>query len=139
MTASSPAKAPPRRERPLSPHLQIYRPQLTSILSITHRGTGIALAVGTLLLVCWLIAAATGPQAFASLQSFMGSWLGLLLLFGWSASLFYHLANGIRHLFWDAGLGFDLKTAYASGWLVLAATAALTLIAWVIALTRGGA
>jgi succinate dehydrogenase / fumarate reductase cytochrome b subunit len=139
MTASSPAKASPRRERPLSPHLQIYRPQLTSVLSITHRATGIALAAGTLLLVCWLIAAASGPQAFASLQSFMGSWLGLLLLFGWSASLFYHLANGIRHLFWDAGYGFDLKTAYASGWAVLAATAALTMITWVIALTRGGA
>jgi succinate dehydrogenase / fumarate reductase, cytochrome b subunit len=139
MTASSPAKASPRRERPLSPHLQIYRPQLTSVLSITHRATGIALAVGTLLLVCWLIAAATGPQAFASLQGFMGSWLGLLLLFGWSVSLFYHLANGIRHLFWDAGYGFDLPTAYASGWAVLAATAALTIIAWVIALARGGA
>lgn len=139
MSASNPAKAPPLRERPLSPHLQVYRPQLTSVLSITHRATGVALAAGTLLLVCWLIAAASGPQAFASLQSFMGSWLGLLLLFGWSVSLFYHLANGIRHLFWDAGLGFDLKTAYASGWAVLAATVALTLIAWVIALTRGAA
>lgn len=139
MTASSPAKASPRRERPLSPHLQIYRPQLTSVLSITHRATGVALALGTLFLVYWLVAAASGPQAFASLQGFMGSWLGLLLLFGWSVSLFYHLANGIRHLFWDAGFGFDLKTAYASGWTVLAATAALTLIAWVIALARGGA
>lgn len=139
MSASSPAKAPSRRERPLSPHLQVYRPQLTSVLSITHRATGIALAAGTLLLVCWLIAAATGPQPFAGLQSFMGSWIGLILLFGWSVSLFYHLANGIRHLFWDAGYGFELKTAYASGWAVLAATAGLTLIAWAIALSRGGA
>jgi succinate dehydrogenase / fumarate reductase, cytochrome b subunit len=139
MSASSPAKAPVRRERPLSPHLQIYSQGLTGTMSISHRITGIGLAVGTLLLVCWLIAAASGPQAFASLQNFMGSWIGLLLLFGWSASLFYHLANGIRHLFWDVGLGFDLKTAYASGWAVLAATAVLTLIAWGVALgMRGG-
>jgi succinate dehydrogenase / fumarate reductase cytochrome b subunit len=137
MSASSPAKAPSRRERPLSPHLQVYRPQLTSVLSITHRAAGIALAAGTLLLVCWLIAAATGPQAFAALQSFMGSWIGLLLLFGWSVSLFYHLANGIRHLFWDAGYGFELKTAYASGWAVLAATVALTVVAWAIAVLKG--
>jgi succinate dehydrogenase / fumarate reductase, cytochrome b subunit len=140
MSASTPAKAPPRRERPLSPHLQIYRQGLTGTMSISHRITGVALAGGTLLLVCWLIAAASGPQAFASLQNFMGSWIGLLLLFGWSASLFYHLANGIRHLFWDAGFGFELKTAYASGWAVLAATVVLTLIAWGIALgMRGGA
>ncbi len=97
MTASSPAKASPRRERPLSPHLQIYRPQLTSVLSITHRGTGVALAAGTLLLVCWLIAAASGPQAYASLQSFMGSWFGLLLLFGWwrRCSIISATASGI--------------------------------------------
>jgi succinate dehydrogenase / fumarate reductase, cytochrome b subunit len=140
MSASSTAKASSPPPRPLSPHLQIYRPQLTSVLSITHRATGIALAAGTLLLVWWLVAAASGPQAFATVQGFMGSWFGLLLLLGWSASLFYHLANGIRHLFWDAGIGFELKTAYASGWAVVIATAALTAIAWGIALgMRGGA
>ena len=116
--------------RPLSPHLQVYRPQLTSVLSITHRATGVALAVGTLLLVWWLVAAATGPEAFATAQSFIGSWLGLLLLLGWTASLFFHLCNGIRHLFWDAGKGFELKTTYASGWVVLAATVVLTVLAW---------
>src|SRR5689334_3133255 len=116
--------------RPLSPHLQVYRPQLTSVLSITHRATGVAMAVGTLLLVWWLVAAATGPEAFATAQSFIGSWLGLLLLLGWTASLFFHLCNGIRHLFWDAGKGFELKTTYASGWVVLAATVVLTVLAW---------
>jgi succinate dehydrogenase / fumarate reductase, cytochrome b subunit len=120
--------------RPLSPHLQIYKFQLTSVMSITHRATGIALAVGTLLLVWWIVAAAAGPDAFASAQSFIGSWLGLLLLFGWSVSLFYHLGNGIRHLFWDAGYGFDIENAYRSGWLTLAATAALTVLAWIIGL-----
>lgn len=116
--------------RPLSPHLQVYRPQLTSVLSITHRATGVALAVGTLVLVWWLVAAASGPEQFETAQGFLGSWFGKLLLLGWTVALFYHLANGIRHLFWDAGLGFELKTAYASGWAVLAATVLLTALAW---------
>jgi succinate dehydrogenase / fumarate reductase cytochrome b subunit len=123
-----PAKAP------LSPHLQIYRPQLTSVLSIFHRLTGVALAFGTLLLVWWLVAAAAGPGAFAGVQGFLGSVVGLFLLLAWSASLFYHLANGIRHLFWDAGIGFDLKTVYASGWAVVAVSIALTAGAWVLGL-----
>jgi len=117
--------------RPLSPHLQVYRPQLTSVLSILHRATGIGLAAGTLLLVWWLIAAATGPTAFDSVQSFIGSLLGRLLLLAWSFALFYHLCNGIRHLVWDTGRGFELKTAYASGWLVVIAAAVLTVICWV--------
>ena len=120
--------------RPLSPHLQIYRPQLTSTLSSLHRLTGIALAVGTLLLVYWLAAAAAGPDAFHGAQSFMGSWLGVLLLFGWSVALFYHLCNGIRHLFWDAGYGFELPQAYTSGWAVVIGTGTLTVLAWVIGL-----
>jgi succinate dehydrogenase / fumarate reductase cytochrome b subunit len=125
--------APPAqavRPRPLSPHLQVYRPQLTSVLSITHRATGVALAAGTLLLVWWLVATATGPEQFVTVQAVMGSWLGKLVLLGWTVSLFFHLANGIRHLFWDAGLGFELKTAYASGWVVVAATIVLTVLAW---------
>ena len=118
------------QNRPLSPHLQVYRPQLTSMLSITHRATGVALAVGTLLLVWWLVAAASGPEAYATVQGFIGSIIGRLLLFGWTWALFYHLGNGIRHLFWDAGYGFELKTAYGSGWLVLLASFVLTLGAW---------
>lgn len=118
------------QDRPLSPHLQVYRPQITSVMSILHRLTGIALAVGTLLLVWWLVAAAAGPDSFATAQGFIGSILGRILLFGWSWALFYHLCNGIRHLAWDAGWGFELKTVYRSGWLAIAASAALTLIAW---------
>jgi len=117
--------------RPLSPHLQVYRPQLTSVLSILHRLTGIALAIGTLLLVWWLIAAAAGPDAFDTVQSFIGSILGRILLLGWTFALFYHLANGIRHLGWDAGWGFELRTAYATGWLVVAAAVVLTLVSWI--------
>ncbi len=124
-------------DRPLSPHLQIYRPQLTSVLSILHRLTGVWLWVGTLLLTYWLVAAAQGPEAFAGAQGFIGSWLGILLLASWSLALFYHLCNGIRHLFWDAGFGFDLDTAYRSGWLVLVASLALTAIAWALGLTMG--
>jgi len=118
-------------ERPLSPHLSIYKPQLTSVLSITHRGTGLALSVGSFLLVWWLLAAASSDAAYATAQNFWGSWLGLLFLLGWSYALFFHLANGIRHLCWDAGWGFELKTAYASGWTVVAASLVLTLIAWI--------
>jgi succinate dehydrogenase cytochrome b subunit len=124
--------------RPLSPHLQIYKPQMTSMLSITHRLTGVALAFGTLLLAWWLIAAAAGPEAFATVQGFIGSWFGQLVLFGWTLALFYHLCNGIRHLFWDIGRGFELETARASGWAAIGATLVLTLVAWVWGYARLG-
>ncbi|MHB8744415.1 MAG: succinate dehydrogenase, cytochrome b556 subunit [Sulfuricaulis sp.] len=124
--------------RPFSPDLQIYRPQLTSVLSITHRLTGIALSIGSPLLVCWLIAAAAGPSAYATLHGFLASWLGLLLLLGWTFSLFFHLCNGIRHLFWDAGYGFELQTIYASGWAVVAISIGLTLTAWIISVGMKG-
>ena len=120
--------------RPLSPHLQVYRPQLTSILSIVHRMTGVALAGGTLFLTWWLIAAAMGPIEYAFTQSIYGSWFGYLVLLGFSVALFYHLCNGVRHLFWDVGLGYEIETVYRSGWIVLAATVALTVAAWVIGL-----
>ncbi|MBO0738974.1 MAG: succinate dehydrogenase, cytochrome b556 subunit [Alphaproteobacteria bacterium] len=119
-------------ERPLSPHLQVYRWQLTSVLSILHRAAGIALSAGAIVLVWWLVAAASGPDAYDAVADFLGSWLGLLLLFGWTASLFYHLCNGIRHLVWDTGYALDLKHVYAGGWVVLAAAGVLTLIAWVV-------
>lgn len=117
--------------RPLSPHLQVYRPQWTSVLSITHRATGVALAVGTLHLVYWLASAAGGPESYAAFQRFAGSFFGQLILFGWTACLFYHLANGIRHLVWDAGHGLELDQAYKSGMVVVGATAVLTVIAWI--------
>jgi succinate dehydrogenase / fumarate reductase cytochrome b subunit len=118
--------------RPLSPHLQIYRPQISSVLSILHLITGVALAVGTLLLVWCLIAAAAGREAFASADGFIGSWLGRLLLLGWTFALFFHLCNGIRHLGWDAGHGFEIKTMTVTGWLVVVAAVVLTLIAWIV-------
>jgi succinate dehydrogenase / fumarate reductase cytochrome b subunit len=117
-------------ERPLSPDIQVYRPQLTSVLSISHRVTGVALSAGALLLVSWLVAAAGGPQTYALVQRFLSSWIGLLLLLGWTFSFFFHLCNGVRHLVWDAGYGFELRTIYASGWTVVAASTVLTLAAW---------
>ncbi len=91
------------QDRPLSPHLLMYRPQLTSVLSITHRMTGVGLAAGTLLLVDWLAATAAGEAAFETAHAVIGSFIGRLFLFGWSFALFYHLCNGIRHLLWDMG------------------------------------
>ena len=128
-----------RIERPLSPHLQVYRPQWTSVLSITHRLTGVGLAVGTIWLVYWLAAAASGPETFAGAQDFAGSFLGRLMLFGWTFCLFFHLCNGIRHLVWDTGLGFDLDQAYRSGWLVVIASGVLTLASWVLGYSLMGA
>ena len=120
--------------RPLSPHLQVYRWQLTSVMSILHRLSGVALSAGAILLVWWLVAAAQGPEAYAGVQWFLGSWLGLLLLFAWSLALFYHLCNGLRHLWWDSGHGFELPQVYAGGWAVVGATGGLTLIVWIIGL-----
>jgi len=125
-------------QRPLSPHLQIYRWQLTSVMSILHRATGIALTVGSVFLVWWLVAAASGGRAFAQAQWFFGSWLGLLMLLGWCFCFFYHLCNGIRHLAWDAGYGFELTTTYRSGYVVVAASTVLTMVAFVAGvLVRG--
>lgn len=124
----------PESRRPLSPHLQVYRPQLTSVLSITHRGTGVLLAVGLLLLVYWLLALAGGPGAYAEAQGFLGSWFGKLLLFGFTYALFYHMCNGVRHLFWDIGMGFELGQAYASGWAVVVVSVLLTVVVWVVGL-----
>lgn len=127
-----------RGGRPLSPHLQVYRWQWTMALSILHRITGVALAVGTLLLVWWLAAAAYGEAAYAEAQGFLGSLVGQLLLAGWTLALFFHLCNGIRHLVWDSGRGLELKPAYRSGLLVLAAAVALTVLTWVLACSLMG-
>src|SRR5881275_2269278 len=112
--------------RPLSPHLQVYRWQLTSVLSILHRASGVALSVGAILLVWWLVSAAQGPETYRGIQTFLGSWIGRIVLFGWSLALFYHLCNGLRHLWWDTGRGLELRSVYASGWAVVAATVVLT-------------
>ena len=127
-----------QHQRPLSPHLQVYRPQLTSVLSILHRITGMALVFGLLLLTWWLIAAAAGPEAFGVAQAFLGSWFGLLVLFGLSLALFYHLCNGVRHLIWDSGYLLEIEGVYRSGWVMLGAAVALTIVAWAIGLAVGG-
>ena len=122
------------RARPLSPHLQIYRLPLVALMSITHRATGVALSVGTLYLACWLGSLAYGPEAYEKMSRFAGSWIGLLLLFGWSVALYYHLSNGIRHLLWDIGKGFELPDARRANLYVLAATVILTVATWGVAL-----
>ena len=125
--------------RPLSPHLDVYRWQWTMLLSITHRATGVILAVGALMLVCWLAAVANGPQAFDAVQAFLSSWFGRLVLFGWTWALLYHLGNGLRHLFWDAGVGLELPAAQASGYVVLIGSIILTLAVWAAAYIGLGA
>lgn len=126
------------KERPISPHLQVYKPQLTSMLSILHRATGAFLALGTPFLVYWLVALAAGPQSYVEAQALASHWLGQLLLAGWTFGLMYHLCNGIRHLFWDIGQGFELETLYRTGWLVLIAALLLTAAIWFTALTNMG-
>src|SRR5262245_17864599 len=116
------------KSRPLSPHLQVYRPQITSVLSILHRATGIALGVGGIWLVTWLYVAAKGGPSFETMRWFNASPLGVLCLIGFAFCLYYHLCNGIRHLAWDAGWGFELKTVTWSGWLVVLAAGALTVL-----------
>ena len=116
--------------RPLSPHLQVYKPQITSVLSILHRITGVGLAVGALVLVYWLNAAAYGPEIFERAQSSLSSWLGRLLLIGWTWALFYHLCNGIRHICWDSGIGLEIQHVKLTGWIVIIASLGFTLMSW---------
>lgn len=116
--------------RPTVPNIQIYRPQLTSVLSIANRITGILLSVGSIGLVAWLIAAASGPQAYAAIQGIIGSWIGQIVLLGFTFALFLHLCGGVRHLVWDSVHAFDLKAIYLGGWLVVATSAILTVATW---------
>ncbi|MDI3305563.1 MAG: succinate dehydrogenase, cytochrome b556 subunit [Acetobacteraceae bacterium] len=121
--------------RPLSPHLQVYDMlQMSSALSISHRITGVIWSIGVLLLVWWLVAAAAGPEAFARVQWFLSSWLGLLILFGMTGAAWFHTLSGIRHLAWDAGYGFEIPTIYRSGWAVLIGTGVLTVVTWIVAI-----
>ncbi len=122
--------------RPLSPHLQIYKPQLTSVLSIVHRGTGVFLTVGAFFLTCWLLALADGPELFARLQAPLTSWYGQILVYAFVFSLYFHLCNGIRHLFWDVGLGLDIDVVYKTGYAVVAVSVIFTLLT--LCLAAGG-
>lgn len=114
--------------RPLSPHLQVYKPQMTSVMSVMNRATGIALSVGTLLLAWWLVAAASSDQSYGQVSGFIRSPVGLLFMLGWIGSLWYHLCNGLRHLAWDVGVGIELPQVHLSGWIALAATIVLTIV-----------
>jgi succinate dehydrogenase / fumarate reductase cytochrome b subunit len=120
----------PDHNPPLSPHLQVYKPQLTSVLSIMHRMAGVFLSLASLVGVYWLVALARGPEAYAAAADRLGSGLVRLLLMAISFSFFYHLCNGIRHLFWDAGYGFEIRQVYASGWTVVVLSLGLTVALW---------
>ena len=127
-----------RIDRPLSPHLQTYRWTLTMALSIVHRATGVALYFGTLLLVWWLVSAASGPAAYANVQAFSGSWIGRLIAFGYTWALMHHALSGVRHLIWDIGYGFKASEREWLTWAALIGGIALTIILWVLAYTMGG-
>ena len=118
--------------RPLSPHLSVYRWPITMTLSILHRVTGAGLSVGLLVLAIWLISAASGKNAFDQVNGLLQSGVGRLLLIGCSFAFFFHLCNGIRHLFWDAGRGFEKNQANASSWFVIITTIILTLAYWLV-------
>ena len=122
----------PARERPLSPHLQIYGWQIGNTLSILHRLSGVALSGGLLALVYWLSAVAGNAAAYAASARFFGSFLGILALIGWTFAFFYHLLNGVRHLFWDAGLGFERTQRRASGWFAVAGAILLSTATWAV-------
>ena len=115
--------------RPLSPHLQVYRPQLTSVLSIGHRATGIILSFGALALSVWLISLALGEPAFDAYTGLLNTSIGKVFMLGWLFSFFYHLCNGVRHLCWDAGYGYGIAQVYRSGWMVVLAAFGMTIIA----------
>ncbi len=124
--------APGGASRPLSPHISIFRLLITMVMSIVHRITGAALYFGMLFLAWWLIAAASGPDAFATANAFFGSFLGRLILFGYTWALIHHMLGGIRHLFWDAGMGFEPRVATLTAWASLVGSVVLTFVVWII-------
>lgn len=136
--AEAKARGLPRTERPLSPHLQIYTMTINMTMSIVHRITGGALYFGTLLLAWWLLAAAMGPEQFAAANWFFGSILGQLILFGYTWALIHHALGGIRHLIWDTGRGFDLKTVDTLCWSSIIGSVTLTILLWAGILFLGG-
>jgi succinate dehydrogenase / fumarate reductase cytochrome b subunit len=123
-----------RPARPLSPHLQVYRFSWTMAMSIVHRITGVALYAGTLLLAIWLVSAAAGKQAFDSAQWFFGSFVGILILFGFTWALWHHMLGGIRHLIWDMGLGLDAQNRMALAKGTLIGSVVLTVLTWIVGL-----
>lgn len=122
-----------RGNRPLSPHLQIYRPQISSVLSIFHRITGVGLTLSAVLVVWWLLAAAVGPEYFATVDGLLTSWIGLLVLMGSGWALSYHLLNGIRHMVWDLGYGFEIESIDRGGIAMVIGSGVLTVLLWLLA------
>ena len=122
-----------KRERPLSPHLQVYRPQITSVMSILHRGTGVVLSLGAFALAWWLLAVAQGGAAYERAAASLASPLGLIALAGFSLALVFHLLNGLRHLSWDIGWGLEIDDVYRSGYAVAVLTVVLTAAIWFVA------
>lgn len=135
--ASNVSSVSVKEQRPLSPHLQIYKPQISSVMSILHRITGIVLTIGTIPLVLWLWAVAYDNAMFSSLRGFFGAWYGMVMMVGWSAAFYYHLANGVRHMYWDLGKGFTIKSVDVSGLVTFAFVAVATIVTWVIVLQGG--
>lgn len=123
-----------KANRPLSPHLSIYRPIITMVMSIMHRITGCALFFGTILIVWWLVAAATGPDAFAVANGFFGSIFGMIILFGFTWALLHHMIGGMRHFIWDTGNGFDEKPREMLAWATIIGSVSLTILLWIVAL-----
>jgi len=123
-------------ERPLSPHLGIYKWQITMVMSILHRMTGVFLSLGLLMLTCWLLALAAGGEQYSQIMDFFRSWCGQILLLGWTFAFFYHLCNGIRHLMWDAGKGFEIDQVKTSGVIAMVCAVLLTAALWFV--LRGG-
>ncbi len=125
-------------DNPLSPHLQVYRPQLTSVMSITHRVTGVFLVLGTVMLLYWLVAAATGPERYAEMQRCFASTPSQLIMFGWTFAFYFHLLNGVRHLLWDSGWGLDIQTAYRSGYAAIAGALVMSGLTFACVVAQGG-
>lgn len=128
----------PMRARPLSPHLQIYRPQINMVMSIAHRITGTALYVGTLLLAWWLVAAATGPDYFAYVNGLFATWPGMIVLVGYTWALIHHLLGGVRHFIWDTGSGLDIESVDFLSWSTIVLSVLLTAGLWFAIVTAKG-
>ena len=127
-----------RPQRPLSPHIQIYKPLVNMVMSILHRITGAALYLGTLLLAWWLIAAATGPDYFSYVSSWFAAWYGKAILIGYTWALLHHMLGGLRHFIWDTGRGYDLTTIDQLSWGSIILSVILTGIIWYWVATSGG-
>ena len=121
-------------DRPLSPHLQIYRPLINMVMSILHRITGAALYFGTLILAVWLVAAASGPEAFQTVNSYLDTWPGRILMFGYTWALIHHALGGIRHFIWDFGVGYEHETIDLLSWGTIVMSVLLTALVWFFAI-----